>query len=143
MQIRKQTKGELNVRDQVFSVVSFKMHCINESDNKFLVNQIKSNQHIIRFKILLKFFFNAKQFGLGKLEIFLEYSFKQLWVKPWKKRLNLMLAGSFTTEGLRVSYHLLFPRKLTLTQWLLNNIEQKERKRESKEAIAQTRYKQT
>ena len=66
-----------------------------------------------------------------------------MWVKPWKKWLNLMLAGSFTTEGLGVSYHLLFPRKLTLTQWLLNNIEQKERKRESNEAIAQTRYKQT
>ena len=44
-------KGELNVRDQVCSVFSLKMHRINEIDNKLLSNQINdqySESSIIR-----------------------------------------------------------------------------------------------
>ena len=41
MQKRKRKKGEQNVRYQLCSVFSLKMHCINESDNKFRLNQIK------------------------------------------------------------------------------------------------------
>ena len=39
MQKRKRMKGQLKVRYQVCSVFSLKMHCINESDNKCLINQ--------------------------------------------------------------------------------------------------------
>ena len=39
--IKKHTKGELNVRDQVCSAFSLKMHRINEMDNKFLFNSNK------------------------------------------------------------------------------------------------------
>ena len=35
-------KEELNVRDQVRTVFSLKIHCIDEIENKFLLNQ--SNQ---------------------------------------------------------------------------------------------------
>ena len=38
--IKKTHERELNVRNKVFSVFSLKMHCTNESDNKFILNQI-------------------------------------------------------------------------------------------------------
>ena len=60
MQSTKRTKGELNVRDEgelnvrdnVCSVFSLKMHCINESNNKFLLNQSMKCVYIQERKIM-------------------------------------------------------------------------------------------
>ena len=50
---RKRTKGELNVRDKVSSVFSSEMHCVDESNNKFLSNQNQWLSYVMWFTLNL------------------------------------------------------------------------------------------